>query len=134
MGTEKIYIWVNKANIIVLILMGPVMIIGFMYALDILFSSGPFDPLVISCLGYLFALTFGVLAQKRKIFLALSLIGWVVFGIGSEIDYLRALERNNNDTCIELRQDKNCIEKEGGSIECITGEHFGIYPQICAKL
>lgn len=130
MNKEKFYKWIKVSNIIAVGIFFPIMIMFFTYALGSIQDEGFLNPLAIAAIGYLCSLVFGLLAFKRNYFLVLSLIGWLIFGIGNNFDAKKTKEGNNN-ACIELRRDQNCIEDEKGSINCKTGKHAGVYARIC---
>jgi hypothetical protein len=133
MNKDKIINKIKLFNIIVLFIFFPIMIISFLFSLNSFSNEGFFNTLTIAVSGYFLALIFGILAFKKNYFLIFSVIGWLIFGVGNTFDAKKAMEGNNN-ACIELRQDKNCIEDNRGTLECKSGKFSGIYPGICKGL
>ncbi len=117
----------------IIVLMLPIMLLMLPYSIGSFQSESIFNPLLFEVIGYLAAAVFGFLALKKRIFLIFSLIGWALLVTGNYVDSKKAQE-DNNQACLELRQDKNCLEKEGGTMDCRTGEHAGIYSRICTGL
>lgn len=130
MTKEKIIKAIIILNTIAIVLLGFIFLIGMGFTLLAIFLDKAF---LIAMMGYILALIFGLLAYKKSYFLWISFVGWLIFGFGNSLDTKSTMEENNQ-ACIELRQDKNCIEKEAGTMDCVSGENLGIYPKICKDL
>jgi len=130
MTKVKIINIVKAVNTIAIIILSIIFLIGSGFTLLAILTSKSFQ---VAMFGFLIALIFGILAYKKSYFLWFSMLGWLIFGLGNNLDIKEAVNKNNQ-ACIELRQDQNCTEVKDGTIDCISGENLGIYPQICKGL
>ena len=113
MDTVKIVNRIKIANVVAVCLFVPIMLVGALYGLDAFFKNGLADPWAVATLGYFIAFIFSLLAFKKSYFLYASLIGWMIFGLGSSADHRKALDENDR-LCMELRADSSCVEDECG--------------------
>lgn len=110
MSKEKIINTIKIINILPLAGMGLILLLGSGYTLLGIFESASFRVIVI---GYIIALIFGLLSFKKNYFLFLSLLGWVVLGLGNMTD-VKQVKEENQKLCLELRANPTCIEDECG--------------------
>lgn len=130
---EKILNIIKIINIVILCIVSPLMAFIVLFAVNPLMKGEFSDPIYMQALGYLIALVFGALSFWKRSFLALSLIGWVFFALGSQLEHSEKV-REKTATCTEMRQDLNCTEdKMDGSMSCTSGKWAGIWPLVCNK-
>ena len=129
---EKIFTSLRLTNIVIVCLISPLMAFVLLFAINPLSEGRLFDPVFIQAFGYFIALAFGLLSFWKHPFLILSLIGWMLFGLGFWLDKSSATEERNA-ACIEMRQDPNCTEKDS-SMFCTSGKYAGVYPEACVYL
>jgi len=110
MNKKKIINSIKIINIIPLAGIGLILFIGSGYTLLGIFESANFRVIIV---GYIIALIFGLLSFRKDYFLLLSLLGWIVFGIGNIADTKKVAEKNQK-LCLELRADPSCKEDECG--------------------
>lgn len=110
MNKEKIIKAIRIINLLPLTGMGFVLFLGSGYTLLGIFESTSFRVIVI---GYVVALIFGLLSFKKNYFLFLSLLGWIIFGLGNATNIKQTREENQK-LCLELRANPTCVENECG--------------------
>lgn len=110
MNKEKIINAIRIINLLPLAGMGLILFLGSGYTLLGIFESASFRVIVI---GYIIALIFGLLSFKKNYFLFLSLLGWIIFGLGNATDIKQTREENQK-LCLELRANPTCVEDECG--------------------
>jgi len=110
MNKEKIIDTIKIINLLPLAGIGFILLLGSGYTLLGIFESTIFRVIII---GYVIALIFGMLSFKKNYFLFLSLLGWIIFGLGNMIDAKQSKEENQK-LCLELRANPTCIEDECG--------------------
>ena len=110
MNKEKIIAKLKFINIALILAFGFIFLLGAAASVPALFMNGVFQ---IAMLGYLIAIIFGLLAFKKNYFLAISLVGWAIFGFANSVDTKQMAEENNK-LCLELRANPTCKEDECG--------------------
>ncbi len=133
MNKEKIISVVQILNIGLAVCLAPFMFFAFLFSEIV---NGDFlNPIAIQCYGYTLALVFGIAMLKKRFFIWLSLLGWIIFAMG-HFSEQTSIGESTYQACIEMRQDTaNCVESSDGTMNCAQGARMpGVYPMVCAGI
>lgn len=132
MGKEKILRLISVVNVLFLVPAALLMVFVFLYSG--IANGNLFNVVAVQFYGYILALSSGLLALKKKTFLWLSLLGWIVLAFGYFVEQT-SIRNSNSEGCLSMRQDNQCVEGNDGTMNCADGSRIpGVFPGICSGI